>query len=412
MASENGRSVMQKSILIVDDDTQMSALIAAHLGAAGYQVRTANDSSFAMGEIFSFNPDVIILDLRMPGVAGIELLTRIRQDRALDRIKIIVYSAKSFKYDYRQCIKAGADAYLVKPVSPQELMTTITNILADAMKVTFWGTRGSIARPGRDTLKYGGNTSCVSVEFTRDRWFVFDAGTGIVDFGRSLIAGDKSRKINIFISHPHWDHIQGLPFFLPLYQQGNEVAIHGTSQGKLSLQEVIRGQMDAIYFPVTIREFSARVYFNELAESEYEIEKLRVRTLSLNHPGMTLGYVVTNATGKSVAYITDNEIVPGADVHNRNRLVTLLSGVDVLIHDANYLDGEYPGKVGWGHSPVTEVLKLAADAKVKRLYLFHHDPHHDDNAVEKKEAFGKCFFEERGLDIECFCAMEGHSISL
>lgn len=403
---------VRKSVLIVDDDAQVSAWIAAHLGAAGYEVKTVNDSSLAMGEIASFAPDVIMLDLMMPKIPGMALLVRIREDRNLDRVKIVICSAKGFKYDYRHCFEAGADAYLVKPVRHEELLATIANLLTDAMKVTFWGTRGSIPRPGKDTLKFGGNTSCVSVEFTRDRLFVFDAGTGIVDLGRSLIAANKHGKINMFISHPHWDHIQGLPFFLPMYQQGNEIAIHGTSQGKLTLQEVIRGQMETVYFPATISEFSARVYFKELAEGEYEVEKLRLRTMTLNHPGMTLGYVVTNSAGKSVAYITDNELVPGIDVHNRNRLVTLLDGVDILIHDANYFDEEYPGRVGWGHSSVTEVLKLAADAKVKRLCLFHHDPHHDDETVEKKEALGKRFFKERDLDIECFCAMEGLSISL
>ena len=403
---------MLQRVLIVDDDRHVSAWMAAQLGASSYEAKAVNDSSLAIDAIASFNPDVIILDLLMPGVSGMELLTRIREDRALDRMKVVVCSSKSFKYDYRHCLEAGADAYLVKPVGPQELLSTIARLLADAMKVTFWGTRGSIARPGKDTLKYGGNTSCVSVEFTRDRLFVFDAGTGIVDLGRSLIAGNKRFKINLFISHPHWDHIQGLPFFLPMYQQGNEVAIHGTRQGKLSLQEVIRGQMDTIYFPVTLGEFSARVYFKELTESDYEVEKLGVRTLALNHPGKTLGYVVTNEAGKKVAYVTDNELVPGIDPHNRNRLISLLSGVDILIHDANYFDDEYPGKTGWGHSPLTEVLKLAADAKVKSLYLFHHDPHHDDETVERKEALGRRFFEERGLDIKCFCAAERQSISV
>ncbi len=403
---------MRKKILIVDDDVYVAELMANYLGAADYEVITVNDSTLAMGKIGSFKPDLIILDLMMPNIPGMSLLAQIRNDATLDDVKVLVCSAKGFWYDYRTCLEAGADGYLVKPVRPEESLTIITNLLTDAIKVTFWGTRGSIARPGKATLKYGGNTSCVSVELTRDRLFVFDAGTGIVDLGHSLIATNRRYKINLFISHPHWDHIQGLPFFQPLYQQGNEIAIHGTGQGNLTLQQVIGGQMETIYFPVTVREFSSRVYFKELAEGDYEVEKLRVQTMNLYHPGITLGYVVTNSSGKSVAYITDNELTPDRDVFNRNRLVKLLEGVDILIHDANYFDEEYPGKTGWGHSPVSEVLELAADARVKRLYLFHHDPMHDDAAVDKKEALGKRFFEQRGLDIECFCAREGHSISI
>src|SRR5262245_1343498 len=403
---------MPKKILVVDDDPVFAKVTATALKAAGYETRTVGDASLAMGEIASFRPDVVITDLMMPKVPGSALIAQIRQDRSLDAVKVIVYSGKKFEYDYRSSLEAGADAYLVKPVSNQKLLGTIAELVSDAMKVRFWGTRGSVPRPGKFTVRFGGNTSCVSLETTRDRLFIFDAGTGIIDLGRELIAAGKRRKINMFISHPHWDHIQGLPFFQPLYTQGYEVVIHGASQGRLSLREVIGGQMEAVYFPVAVKEFASRVYFKELSEGEFEIEGMSVKTVGLHHPGMTLGYLVEGPGSKRVAYMTDNELVLDGEDYNRARLVEFLSGADVLIHDANYLDQEYASKIGWGHSCMTEVLKLAADAKVKKLYLYHHDLHHDDETVSAKEAFGRQYFAERKLDIECVAAAEGAVVSL
>jgi len=403
---------MGSRILIVDDDVLLVKVVTVYLRAAGYEVSSVNDGSAAMVEIGSFKPAVVITDLMMPGMPGAELLAQIRSDRDLDDVKVIVYSAKSYEYDYRSSLEAGADAYLVKPVGNKKMLETIAGLLTSAMKVTFWGTRGSTPRPGKETLKYGGNTSCVSLEMTRDRLFIFDAGTGIIDLGRSLAAAKKRRKVNLFISHPHWDHIQGLPYFQPLYQQGYEVVVHGTRQGKLSLREVISGQMETVYFPIAVKEFASHVYYKELTEGDFEIEDVQVRTISLHHPGVTLGYLVKGPGGKTVAYLTDNELALSGDEHGRRRLVAFLADADILIHDSHYLDDEYPQYVGWGHSALSTVLKLAADAKVKRLYLYHHDPYHNDETVAAKEAFGRKFFADRGLKIECLAAAEGHSISI
>jgi len=251
---------MGSRILIVDDDEQLAKVVATTLRIAGYEVKDVSDGALAMAAIASFKPAVVITDLMMPGTSGAELIALIRSDRNLDHIKVIVFSAKSFEYDYRASLEAGADAYLVKPVANEKMLETISGLLTSAMKLSFWGTRGSTPRPGKETLKYGGNTSCISVEMTKDRLFVFDAGTGIIELGRSLAAANRRRKINMFITHPHWDHIQGLPYFQSLYQQGNEVVIHGTSQGKLTLREVIAGQMSHVYFPVAVKEFGAHVY--------------------------------------------------------------------------------------------------------------------------------------------------------
>ena len=397
-------------ILLVDDDSALLLIRKTRLHAEGYEVRGLSEGSLAMETMASFRPDVVILDLLMPNVSGEALLRQIRDDPAHERVKVIVNSAKNFESDHQLCLELGAQAYLAKPVDHGALSETIRRLLAQEVTVRFWGTRGSIARPGYDTLKYGGNTPCVTVEMDRDRVFIFDAGTGIVDYGRTLDGGH--RKFNLFISHPHWDHIQGLPFFQPLYRQGNEMVIHGTSHGKLSLREVISGQMNNLYFPVTIKEYASRVYFVELEEGEHQVDQVPVSAIGLNHPGATLGYRLSSGTGKTFAYITDHEILPNGDAHNRQRLVSFLKQADVVIHDTTYFDEEYPMRVGWGHSALTEVLKLAEEAEVRNLYLFHHDPSHDDTAVERKETLARRYFEERGVVIGCFAAREGAAVVL
>ena len=406
------RAVVRKKILLVDDDADLLALRKLRLQADGYEVREIADGALAMVAIAAFRPDLVILDLLLPNVSGETLLRQIRADPAYEPVKIIVSSAKNYKSDQKICLDMGADSYLVKPVDHDALNATIRKLLKVEVTVRFWGTRGSIARPGYDTLKFGGNTPCVTVELSRERVFIFDAGTGIVDFGRTLSDITRHYKFNLFISHPHWDHIQGLPFFQPLYRQGNEMVIHGTSHGKLSLREVISGQMNNLYFPVTIKEYASRVYFNELVEGDNEVDQLQVSAIGLNHPGETLGYRVLSESGKTVAYITDHEIFPDGDAHNRNRLIAFLKGVDVLIHDTTYFDDEYPARAGWGHSGLTEVLKLSEEAQVKNLYLFHHDPSHDDEAVERKEVLAKRYFEERAVNVACFAAREGTAVIL
>lgn len=402
----------RKRVLLVDDDADLLSIRKLRLLAEGYSVHAVDSGAVAMNAIDMFQPDIIVLDLIMPGISGETLLKQVRDNERFRAIKVIINSAKTYERDQRHCLESGADAYLAKPAEHDALASLISRLLRDDVTVTFWGTRGSMPRPGKDTLKFGGNTPCVTVELSDDRLFLFDAGTGIVSLGRALEAARKQYKFNLFVSHPHWDHIQGLPFFQPLYRQGNEMVIHGTSHGRLSLREVISGQMDSLYFPVTIKEYASRVYFKELEEGDYEIERAPLSTISLNHPGRTLGYRLGNGNGKTVAYITDNEIFPEGDEHNRHRLAAFLSGVDVLIHDATYFDEEYPSRARWGHSALSEVLRLAEEARVKRLYLFHHDPAHDDDAVERKEAFGRRFFEARDSDIQCSAAREGVSVRL
>lgn len=407
---------MKTRILVIDDDQDSLDLIERMLSNEDCLIRTMRDSTRAIDEITEFEPHAVLLDIMMPKMDGFTLLGEIKRREEFNDIKTIVVTAKKFEFDYKRAFEEGADAYVIKPVSTSTLMSEIDRVLKDTMKITFWGTRGTIPKPGKDTLRFGGNTPCVSVEMTKDRFFIFDAGTGIINLGNYLLSLKKRLKMNLFITHPHWDHIHGFPYFKILFLQGNELAVYGSPHGGISTREIISGQMDNISFPITIKEFSSRIYFSDITEGEYEIEGLPLRTISLNHPGVTLGYRLTNLSGKSVAYITDNELVPEdiepQDIFYRQRLVGFLKGVDVLIHDASYFDDEYRSRVRWGHSPITEVLKLAEESEAKSLYLFHHEPDYDDDKVAEMERIGQEYFRERNLPIECFAAAEGHSIFL
>ena len=262
--------------------------------------------------------------------------------------------------------------------------------MAGAITVTFWGVRGTLPVCRPDSHRYGGNTLCVGLAFADGRLVVFDAGTGIKSLSDALVASGRNRiEATILISHPHWDHINALPFFAPFYVPGNQFEICGPSHGDVTMRQLIEAQMDGVYFPITVREFGASVQYRDLGEGTFDVAGLRVRTMLLNHPGNCLGYRV-ESRGRSICYVTDNEIFPpGSPYHSQDHLARLTAFVrdaDCLITDCTYLDEEYPRKTSWGHSSVTPVADLAAAARVKSLDLVHHDPDHTDATIDAKLA--------------------------
>ena len=283
------------------------------------------------------------------------------------------------------------------------------------IKVKFWGVRGSIPTPGVKYVKYGGNTPCVEVRLSNNQLFIFDAGTGIRELGNVLCKEERNLKAHIFLSHFHWDHIQGLPFFMPSYIKGNEIVILGMDLQEARLDRIISNQMESIYFPVKLQSLSAHIRFQILSEGSYFIEGIRVDTMYLNHPGQAMGYVITFGKIK-ICYFTDNELVPAwvkeafrlkYNADTRKNIVKLISGADLLIHDSQYTDEEYKTNVGWGHSPLSEVLSLAKEGKVNRLALFHHDPDHFDEQIDIIVANCKENLNGSNHVMECFAAHEG-----
>ncbi len=284
------------------------------------------------------------------------------------------------------------------------------------VKMTFWGVRGTLPVPGRKTVRYGGNTSCVSIEFPKDNFFIFDAGTGIKELSNYLISEKHAlTKATVFISHPHWDHINGIPFFAPLYAKGNRVEICGPPNGDMSMRGLISGQMDGVYFPINIKEFGATVSFHDLGEERFAIDTVEIQTMFLNHPGKCLGYRM-DYKDRSICYVTDNEIYPESNrLYNEsyvNKLADFVSDTDALITDCTYTDEEYEDKIGWGHSSVSQVVELADRARVKNLCLFHHDPDQTDDDIDDKLEMAQAILEKKGSSTICIAPKEGESFDL
>jgi phosphoribosyl 1,2-cyclic phosphodiesterase len=287
-----------------------------------------------------------------------------------------------------------------------------------AYTVTFWGTRGSIPTPGPNTSRYGGNTPCVAVEGAGGQLVVLDAGTGIRALGLDLVAKQNgAAKVEILLSHAHWDHIQGLPHFKPFFSPGNSVRIWGSRQGTMSLEAILRQQMDPAVFPVPLDALSAQLTVQQVDTDTFSIGEFRVRTIKLRHPGTTLGFRLTPATGgPSMAYVTDNELGVGGhyDVPSswRRDFVTFLNGVDLLIHDAMYTPDELEEHRGWGHSTYEEAVTLAQDAGARKLVLFHHEPEHDDKEMDVLLGAARKFAKKRAGALEVTAAQEGVKVTL
>ncbi|HHJ36711.1 MAG TPA: MBL fold metallo-hydrolase [Gammaproteobacteria bacterium] len=279
------------------------------------------------------------------------------------------------------------------------------------MRITFYGVRGSTPSPGPSTVKYGGNTSCVLVELENGQSLVLDAGTGIRALGRDLLHRDSG--INIILSHGHWDHIQGYPFFAPIYQADRQINVFTSDEGGHKLLCSLFDQMDGYNFPLKSEELpsNSECIFKGTEAVLFE-KDIHIIKKPLNHPGGGSAYRIEDE-GVSCAYITDNELDPPYKVNTRyDGWVDFCSGVDVLIHDAQYTEEDMPHKHGWGHSLISQVRQLAIDANVGTLILFHHDPDRSDAELDEIQIENETFFRQHFDNNKSYCAAEGMQITL
>jgi CheY-like chemotaxis protein len=289
------------------------------------------------------------------------------------------------------------------------------------MRVRFWGTRGSIAKAGAGTLRYGGNTSCVEVRSDDGTLVVLDAGSGIHELGLSLMRSGGHARGSLLIGHTHWDHIQGFPFFAPLFSPEGSWDVYAPGGRAHQIQASVGALMSPEHHPIGVDQLEARVHFQDLAEGEFEIGGIRVVAQYLHHPALTLGYRL-EADGQTLVYATDHEPHslhpltgrPGERPlhHEDRRHVRFLEGADLVIHDAQYSLHDFPARTGWGHAPAERVVDYAIAAGVRRLALFHHDPEHDDSAVDAIAARAGEWAAKGSHMPEVFAAAEGQILEL
>ena len=303
-------------ILVIEDEETVRDLVRRVLDAAGYDVLVAPDGQAGYELAQRERLDLVLSDLLTPRMHGYEVLQKLRATAATRRLPVVILSAKAYAADQRKALEMGAAAFLAKPFRPPALLEIVSRVL-NTMRVRFWGVRGSIATPGPETVRYGGNTPCVTVERGRDL-LILDAGTGLRPLGVALqaAAGGQPLDLKMLITHTHWDHIQGFPFFVPAFVPGNRLEVHGPPSLDKPLEKVLRGQMDPEYFPVALGDMAAEITVQEVREPHFTVGPFAVHAIYVNHPGVTMAYRVTLGS-TSVVYATDTEpyrgLLAGAD---------------------------------------------------------------------------------------------------
>ncbi len=282
------------------------------------------------------------------------------------------------------------------------------------MEIIVRGTRGSIPAPGKDTVIYGGNTTCIEIKpiASEEDVIIIDAGSGIRKLGLSLLKDKKIKHIHLFLTHSHWDHIQGFPFFVPAYIPTYNIHIYGCPPAYTKLQEILSDQMEYRYFPVNFNELSSNISFHNFCESQLEVAGIKITTIENNHPGTAWGLKFME-NSKTFVFMTDNELNLTPKSPNKwIDYVKFIKGADIFFHDAQYTEEEMPNKIGWGHSSFEQAFKLAVEGGVKNLFFFHHDPERTDKELKKIVRTFQKKIDEKNLPLKCYGAAENTIIEL
>ncbi|HXM33150.1 MAG TPA: response regulator [Chthoniobacterales bacterium] len=433
------------TVLLIEDDAEGRKRIGRLFARHDWNVLEADDGVEGMEIAFAQKPDAIICDLLLPKLSGLQVCRALREK--LDSTKIIVIAGRHYDVDREAILDAGGDDYFVKPLKWEKLEKALKRKRRPARKLTprqsralkfqppstrlkFWGVRGSIPVPGPSTIGYGGNTTCVEVR-TDGQIIILDAGSGIRELGLSLEKEFDGAPISLtlLLTHTHWDHIQGLPFFLPAYKAKNSLRVLGFEGARAGLATILAAQMEVPFFPVSWRDLPGTIKIQELKRMKFSIGSVKVHARFLNHPGICAGYRLFTKEG-SIAFLPDNEPFEplklklaardGTHPHQaraqaavaRSKLVDFLKETDVLILDTQYTDEKYQEHVGWGHGALSRVVSLALEARVKKLFLFHHDPGHDDHKIDEMLERARLLVIESGRPLEVEAAREGAEVWL
>jgi len=280
------------------------------------------------------------------------------------------------------------------------------------VKIKFWGCRGSIPAPGLHTLRYGGNTTCVELRPPGGGIMIIDAGSGIRPLGKQILKEKDVTEVHLLLTHSHWDHLMGFPFFTPAYFEKYNINVHGGPNAKKSLRNYLMHQMTPPFFPVEFTVMKANFRLGQNGSHTGCIAGVDFEAIELSHPNGGYGFKLS-ADGASFVFLTDNEpAYPHEGGLPRERYVEFCRGADLLVHDAQYTDEEYRLTRGWGHSTFAAATQLAIDAGVRRLGLFHHDPDRPDDELDRLVEGCRAMIAEAGAKTECFACQESGEIDL
>ena len=438
-----------KSALLIDDDPIVRKVLSKALSAAGWIIHEAKDGEEGIQAALKHHPQAVICDLLMPRCNGFQVCRALKGKMAeLPGLTIIVTTNRGFATDRLNAFESGADHYLVKPVLAEDILKILEGSPLDPAKaksppsnpspvaelpagnlLRFWGVRGSIPTPGPNTVFYGGNTTCIELR-ADNQLIILDSGSGIRLLGQQLVEEFKQRSLalTLLLTHTHWDHIQGFPFFAPAYIANNQVHIIGYEGYRKGLENTLAVQMESSYFPIGLRQLPSNITFSEQRDMDFHVGPVRVRTIFANHPSVCVGYRLDTSTG-SVAFLPDHESYARMRLHARaggekapetldycrgedQKLVEFLRDVDMLILDSQYDAAEYQSHIGWGHSCYEDTVATALAAGAKRLFLFHHDPSHDDARISRMVGHARELVASHGSNMEVEAAREGLSVPL
>ena len=416
--------------LVIDENREFRRSVAAWLKDRQWTVLETDTIAAGLELSQRHPPQLVLCDLRPPREGSLHFCRQIHQLQDPAKPCLIVATGNGCASDRFHSLEAGADVYLSRPLD----FGTFADLLGRGagtppnavpvspevprVRLKFWGVRGSIPTPGPATVYYGGNTSCVELRVGRDI-IVLDSGSGIRRLGLALGAEFKNQPVNlsVLITHTHWDHIQGFPFFIPAYNPKNQITLVGFEGARQGLQSTLSSQMESPYFPVSMHQMPGHLSIQEVKGLGFKIGEVPVSAQFLNHPGACTGYRL-RTPGGDISYLPDVELshrlrdgAAGANEQDR-KVLDFIRDSEVLILDSQYTAEEYEKHIGWGHSCADDSVAFALAAKVKRFYLFHHDPDHNDEQVSRMVARARQIAARHGSSMMVEAAREGVEVVL